>query len=324
MTKSSTSQPAASLAARPFRFGLSVRSAASRAEWVEKARKAEALGYSVFLIADHLAEMLPPLVPLVTVAETTDLRVGTFVLNNDFRHPALVARDAATIDLLTDGRFELGLGAGHMQAEYEQIGLAFDRAATRVERLAESVRIIKALLRGESVALHGSHYQLRDHRIYPLPVQRPHPPLLVGGNGRQILGLAAREAQTIGLMGFGHRRGGREINPSGFTEAATRTRIDWLREAAPERFADLELNVLVQRVIVTNHPQREADALANHLPGDLSAEDVLGSPFILIGSVEQIADELRDRRQRLGISYPVVFEKDMESFAGVIARLAAT
>lgn len=173
-------------------------------------------------------------------------------------------RDRAVVVAVADelGALLLGLGAGHMQAEYEQIGLAFDRAATRVERLAESVPIIKALLRGESVALHGSHYQLRDHRIYPLPVQRPHPPLLVGGNGRQILGLAAREAQTIGLMGFGHRRGGREINPSGFTEAATRTRIEWLREAAPERFADLELNVLVQRVIVTDHPQREADALA--------------------------------------------------------------
>ena len=271
--------------------------------------------------------MFPPLVPLVSVAEATALRIGTLVLNNDLRHPALVARDAATIDLVSDGRFELGIGAGHMRAEYEQIGLGFDPAATRIERLAESVHIVKALFAGEAVSFTGEHYRLTEHRLYPLPVQRPHPPLLIGSNSREGLLLAAREADIVGLMGFGHRQGGREINPSGFTEAATATRIDWIREAAGSHFANLELNVLVQHVIVTNHA---VDAAAEFVArsaslreAGLSAEDLLSSPFILIGSVDELDDEIRARRERLGISYVVVFEKDMEAFGPLLGRLTA-
>lgn len=311
---------------RRFRFGVSVGSAASRAEWVAKARRAEALGYDTFLVADHLDESFPPLVPLLSVADATSLRIGTFVLNNDFRHPGLVARDAATIDLLSGGRLELGLGAGHMQAEYEQVGIGFDPAAIRIERLAESVGIIKALFRGETVTVVGQHYRLIDHRLYPLPVQRPHPPLLIGGNSRQTLSLAAREADIVGLMGFGHRLGGRQVNPSGFTEAAARTRIDWIREAAGTRFADLELNVLIQRIMVTDDAGRAAaDLLEQSVSlGTLSVDDVLASPFMLIGSVDQLVNEITERRERLGISYLVVFEKDMEAFAPIVSRLAGT
>ncbi|MGH2427608.1 MAG: TIGR03621 family F420-dependent LLM class oxidoreductase [Candidatus Limnocylindria bacterium] len=313
---------------RRFRFGVSVRSAGSRAEWIEKARRAEALGYDIFLVADHLAEMLPPLVPLVSVADATSLRVGTFVLNNDLRHPALVARDAATIDLLSDGRFELGLGAGHMQPEYEQIGLAFNPATTRIERLAESVRILKKLFRGEEVSFSGTHYQLSDHRLYPLPLQRPHPPLLIGANSREGLSLAAREADIVGLMGFGHRQGGRRVNPSGFTEAAIRTRIGWIRQAAGTRFENLELNVLIQRVIVTDDAGTAAADFAGQLAPlpehPLSVNDVLGSPFVLIGTVDELIDEITERRERLGISYYVVFEPAMEAFAPIVQSLSGT
>src|SRR6266849_5623065 len=177
---------------KPFRIGVNVLSAGSRAEWADKARKLEDLGYYALTVPDHLADLLAPLPALVSAAAaTTSLRVGTNVLNNDFRHPVLVAREAATVDLLTDGRLQLGLGAGHMQSEYDQAGLRFDAGGIRVERLAEAVTIIKGLLTGAPVTFAGRHYQVTDHQIHPLPVQRPHPPLLIGGNGRRLLTLAA-------------------------------------------------------------------------------------------------------------------------------------
>src|SRR5438132_6058089 len=226
---------------RSFRFGVSVRRAASRAEWQEQARRAEALGYSTFLVADHLAEVVPPLLPLVSAADaTTTLRVGTFVLNNDFRHPALVAREAATLDLLTDGRFELGLGAGHMQSEYDQIGLPFDAAGTRVERLAESVAVVKALLAGDEVTHAGLHYHLDGHRCFPPGPRRV--PILIGGNGRRLLELAAREADIVGFTGFSHRRGGTEFDLRAFGEAGTAERIEVGPRAGGGRVAQLELH----------------------------------------------------------------------------------
>src|SRR4029077_10136364 len=145
---------------------------------------------------------------VVSAAEaTTHLRVGTNVLNNDLRHPVLVAREAATADLLTDGRFQLGLGAGSIRSEYEQAGLKFDRGAIRVERLAEAVAIIKGLLRGDEVTFEGQHYRVTGHRIAPLPVQKPHPPILIGGHGPRLLSLAAREADMVGFSGITFQRG---------------------------------------------------------------------------------------------------------------------
>jgi probable F420-dependent oxidoreductase len=197
---------------QPFRFGVNVRSAKSRAEWQETARKIEGLGYGTLTLPDHLTELIAPMAALVSAAEvTTTLRVGTNVLNNDLRHPVLVAREAAAVDLLTDGRLQLGLGAGSIQAEYEQAGLCFDRGRTRVERLAEAVTIIKGLLKGEEVTFAGRHYRVTGHTIGPLPVQRPHPPILIGGNGPKLLALAAREADIVGLSGL------TEVDPGNWT-----------------------------------------------------------------------------------------------------------
>ena len=185
---------------RPFRFGVSVRHARSHAELVEKARKIEALGYDMLTVPDHLTDLIAPMPALVSAAEATQrLRVGTNVLNNDFRHPVLVAREAAAVDLLTDGRLQLGLGAGSIRSEYDQAGFGFDTGGARVARLAEAVAIIKGLLEGEQVSFTGRHYRVTGHRIEPLPVQRPHPPILIGGNGRRLLALAAREADIVGL-----------------------------------------------------------------------------------------------------------------------------
>jgi probable F420-dependent oxidoreductase len=306
--------------ARPFRFGVSVRRAENRREWQEAARRAEALGYSSFLVPDHLVDILPPLVPLVSAAEATErLRVGTFVLNNDLRHPALVARDAAAIDLLSDGRFELGLGAGHMESEYEEIGVRFDPGRVRVERLGESVAIIKKLLAGEEVTFAGMHYALRGHRIHPSPVQKPRPPILIGGNSRPLLTLAAREADIVSFLGFSHKRGGRDFNLRAFTDAGTEERVAIVREAAGDRFPRLELNAVVQQVVVTASPRRAAEAFARDSP--LSVEDILSSPYILIGSRDAIAVAIEAKRERHGFSYWAISEDAMEAFAPVVSRL---
>src|SRR5206468_11283130 len=202
---------------RPFRFGVSIWQVGSRAELADQARKIEALGYDVLNFPDHLNERIAPMPALMAAAEaTTRLRVGTNVLNNDLRHPVLVAREAATVDLLTDGRLDLGLGAGHMQSEYDQAGLRFDPGATRVERLGEAVTIIKSLLAGEKVTFAGRHYRVAGHTIHPLPVQRPHPPILIGGNGRRILTLAAKEADIVALSGITFRAGGTAPDLSGW------------------------------------------------------------------------------------------------------------
>src|SRR6266851_3835522 len=160
---------------KPFRFGVTVGRAGSRAEWVEKARKIEDLGYDVLTVPDHLTDLFAPMPAVLSAADATKhLRVGTNVLNNDLRHPVLVAREAATVDLLTDGRFELGLGAGSIRAEYDEAGLRFDRGAIRVDRLAEAVTIIKNLLKGEQTTFTGQHYRVNGHAITTHPVQKPH------------------------------------------------------------------------------------------------------------------------------------------------------
>src|SRR5262245_14236600 len=238
---------------KPFRFGVNVWSAASRAEWMDKARQPDDLRYAVFNVPSHPPARFPPLPAVQTAAAaTTRLLVGTNVLNNDFRHPVLVAREAATADLLTDGRFQIGLGAGHMKSEYDETGLRFDAGTIRVERLAEAVSVIKTLLRGEELTTTGRHYQVTGHRIHPLPVQRPHPPILIGGNGPRLLTLAAREADIVGLSGITFRQGGAEPDLSGWRAAEVDRRIRLVREAAGERYERLELNALVQRVVTND------------------------------------------------------------------------
>ena len=307
---------------RPFRFGVNVRDAGSRAEWVDKARKVEDLGYSALTVPDHLAAMLAPIPAVVSAAEATKrLRVGTNVLNNDLRHPVLVVREAATVDLLTDGRFDLGLGAGHMESEYDQAGLRFDPGGTRVERLAEAVTIIKGLLGGEQVTFAGRYYRVAGHTIHPLPLQRPHPPILIGGNGRRILTLAAKEADMVGLTGITFRAGGTEPDLSAWKTAAVDERVQLVREAAGERYDRLELSALVQRVVVTDNPRQAAEELVSRWT-QLSVEEILQSPYALIGTVDHLVEELRSRRDRWGISYYVIFEPYMDAFAPVVARLA--
>ncbi|MGH7030961.1 MAG: LLM class F420-dependent oxidoreductase [Stellaceae bacterium] len=307
---------------KPFRFGVNVGPSRSRAEWVDKARRLEALGYDALTVPDHLADFLAPMPALVSAAEaTTTLRVGTNVLNNDLRHPVLVAREAATVDLLTDGRLIFGLGAGYMRSEYEEAGLGFDAGGARVDRLAEAVTIIKGLLKGEQVTFAGRHYRVTGHTIHPLPVQRPHPPIAISGNGRRLLALAAREADIVGLSGITFRHGGTAPDPSGWRASSVDDRVRLVREIAGDRYPKPELNVLVQRVVVIDDRRRAAEELARHW-NQLSPDEILESPHVLIGATEQMIADLRARRERWGMSYFTIFEPYISAFAPVVAQLA--
>jgi probable F420-dependent oxidoreductase len=307
----------------PFRFGLQVVTAASRTALVERARRAEDLGFSVLQTADHLDEVLPPLVTLATVAEATSrLRVGTLVLNNDLRHPVVLAREAAAVDLLSDGRLELGIGAGHSEPEYRSAGLPFDRPGVRIERLAESLALLDGLLSGQEVTTAGRHYTVTAARVFPRPVQQPRPPILVGGGGRKVLALAARRADVVGLTGTGPTRAdGRHHVPTGWPPAAVDAQVASVRsEAAAAGRATPELHALVQVVDVTDDRRGALERLQRHLP-ELTLADLEGTPYLLVGSPTAMAEQLQATRERWGISFVTVRD---EALAPVIAELAGT
>src|SRR6266568_4197945 len=185
---------------RPFRFGVSVHQARSKEEWIALAQQAESLGYSTLQMPDHLGDQFAPVPALLAAAEATHtLRIGSFVFDNDFRHPVMLAREAATLDLLSGGRFELGLGAGWNRSEYEQAGIPYDSPGVRVSRMEEALHIIKGLLADGPVNFSGKYYTVTDLEGHPKPVQRPHPPILIGGGGKRLLSIAAREATTVGF-----------------------------------------------------------------------------------------------------------------------------
>jgi len=303
---------------RRIRFGVSVFSAPDRASWKAQARRYEDLGFDVLLVADHLGGMFPPLVPLVAAADATEhLRVGTFVLNNDFWNPALLARDAAAVDLLTDGRLELGLGAGHAQVEYGAAGLPYDRPAIRVARLAEVLPVLRRLLAGETVDHDGTHYHLKAAAT-GIPTAQSAVPLLVGGNGDALLATAARHADIVGLVGFTSGTGQVHTNLSHFSWAGLEDRIAHVRAHAGERFGDLELNVLVQRV-VAGDARAGADELG--AATGRAAADFLDSPFVILGDGAAALKHV-DRLAELGVTFVVAFaERGADDLAATIAAV---
>jgi probable F420-dependent oxidoreductase len=311
---------------RPFRFGVSVHDIKSRKAWIELARQVENLGYSTLLMPDHLGEQLSPVPALVAAADATStLRVGSLVFDNDFRHPVMLAKEAATLDVLSEGRLELGMGAGWMKGEYEQAGIPFERAGVRVARLAESVQIIKGLCGDEPVHFAGQHYTVDGQQGFPRPVQRPHPPIHIGGGGQSLLSLAAREADIVGFLPRA-RSDGKGQDLADATPEALDEKVAWVRAAAAERFDDLELGILVAQVFTTQERGQAAQFIASTLAAgyDVSIETILQAPYVLIGSIDQICDDLQARRERYGISYINVFENSLEALAPVIERLAGT
>jgi probable F420-dependent oxidoreductase len=302
------------MSARPFRFGLQVANAPSRRAWQEAAKHAEDVGFDVVLVPDHVGELLSPMVALATMAEaTTHLHVGTFVLNNDFRHPALLAREAATVDLLTDGRLELGLGAGHAAPEYAEIGLPFDPAPVRVARLEEAARLLRRLFDGDEVTVDGSYSRVEHHRLYP--VRRPQ--LLIGGNGDRVLRIGAEVADIVGFTGLGRTRPDGQRHDTEWAPAQIDAKVAVLRAAAGDRLPELELNALVQYVAITNERRASAARVAARL--EVDPDELLDTPYMLIGTVGEIVDQLHRARDRFGFSYFVT--RDAEQTAPIIAAL---
>lgn len=308
---------------RPFRFGAQLARARSRAEWVATARRVEDMGYSTLFMPDHFDDQLAPVPALMAAADaTTSLRVGALVFDNDYRHPVVLAKEAATIDVLSCGRLELGLGAGWLRSDYDESGITFDPAPVRIDRMAEAVTVMKGCWSGERFSFSGDHYSIAAHHGTPAPVQRPHPPLVIGGGGRRVLSLAAREADVVSVN-FDLRSG--RVSPdlgSTATEEATACKIAWIREAAGGRFPQIELSTTCFFVSVTD--DRDSMAAAAGAAFGVSSEQVLGVPHVLVGSTAAICDTLRERREMFGFSYVVFSGGTDEVMAPVVAELAGT
>ena len=303
---------------RRFRFGVLVSRAESAEEWRALARKAEDLGYATLLVADHFGRQLAPLPALVAAAHaTTTLKVGTFVLDNDFRHPAATAKEAATVQLLTGGRLELGIGAGWNPIDYEKTGLTFETAGTRVGKLEEAVHIIRQFFAGEEVTFEGRYYQVRGLEASPRLTQAPK--IMIGAAGRRMLTLAARQADILNFPdrpSIGVSTAG---NPG--LGLSMPQQMEIVRREAGARYADLELSSLtIPRI--TDEVQKTIETLARQMRTTPEVVDVM--PGTLVGSLEAIIDKLIANRERYDISYPVIPGAAMDSMAPVVARLGST
>jgi probable F420-dependent oxidoreductase len=304
----------------PFRFGVHASVAPTMAAWRDQARMAEDLGYSTLYIADHFGAQFGPLVATTVAAEATStLHVGTVVLNNDLRNPVVLAKEIATLGLAAEGRVEVGLGAGWLPGDYEQTGIEFDKATVRVDRLAESLTVMKSLWSVGEATFDGTHYTVRDARCEPRPEAPPR--IIVGGGSRRILTVAAQHADIVGVntsLASG-------LNAGDLANQASSDHYDrclgWLREAAPERFDSIELQLMAFATRIV--PSRRAAARTATMLG-LPGEDALELPIVLIGSVEELCDRLLENRKRWGFTNIVVPGDAMESFAPVVAQLAGT
>jgi probable F420-dependent oxidoreductase len=314
---------------RPFRFLVDTSEHLDGPGLAAFARRAESIGYSALMIPDHLVAQYAPIPVLTAVAAATEkLRVGTFVFNNNLRHPAVLAQDLATLDRLSGGRLELGLGAGWNKPEHDAIGIPFEPVGTRIAKLAEAIQVFKGCFGDEKFSFSGAHYTITDYDAGPKPVQRPHPPIFIGGGGKRLLTLAGREAQIVGLAPrlVMNPETGPGLDAPSITVAATREKIEWIRDAAGDRFPDIELNSyptggpMVLTDDAKGEAARRADKLRERTGVELSVEEVMESPHVFIGSVKELTQKFLDLRERLGISSFLL--DDMEKFAPIVEALA--
>jgi probable F420-dependent oxidoreductase len=312
---------------RPFRFLADIHQAVPGPELAARAKRAEQMGYHALVIPDHLLGQLSPTVALATVAAATEtVRLAAFVHNNDLRHPAVLAQDLASLDVLSGGRVDVAIGAGWNKPEYDAIGLPFDPTPVRQARLAEAIAVLKGAFSGEPFSFAGEHYTVTDYTGQPVPVQRPHPPFFVGGGGRRTLTLAGEQADIIGLAPRITRKA--TVDTPSLTLAATREKIDWVRQAAGDRFDALEFNIYPSGypVTVTDDLRGEARKVIDHLRSrtgvELTEQEVIDSPHLFIGSVDRLVEKFLQLREELGITS--ILLGDIDELAPVLERLVGT
>lgn len=308
---------------RPFRFGVQTGTARPDQSWGDFAREVEALGYSTLTCPDHFVDTeLAPVVALTAAAEaTTRLRVGALVFDNDYKHPAILAKEMATLDLLSSGRVELGLGAGWMRADYDALGLQYDSAGVRIDRMVEGLDVMERCLAGEAFSHNGEHYTIADYTATPKPAQA-RIPVNIGGGGKRVLSIAAQRADIVGINP-NLRKG--EVTPDAAQDSLEhmwQQKLDWIRDAAGERFNDLELQIRSFMVSVTDDRMGLAEMMAPAF--GVTPEEALASHAVLAGTIDEIVDEIVESRKRYGVSYWLVGEDTFREFAPVVARLAGS
>ena len=308
---------------KPFRFAVQTSTAPDGKSWRAKARKIEELGYSTLYIPDHFGDQWGPIVGMTIAAEaTTTLNVGALVFDNDYRHPVVLAKEIATLDLASEGRVEFGIGAGWMKSDYDESGMAYDRPGVRIDRMVEGLSIMKQLWRDGTANLQGEHYAVTGAQGHPRPASPSSPKIVIGGGGKKVLSVAAREADIIGVnpnLNAGYV--GPEVAASSKGDLY-RERIQWIRDAAGDRFDDLELQCLTFMVQFTDDRQQAYENLAPLF--GLTPAEAMDVPIALAGTVDEIVETLQRRREEYGFSYVVVHEPEMEAFGEVVAKLAGT
>jgi probable F420-dependent oxidoreductase len=322
--------------ARPFRFSVQAFEAESGRQWTDTARRAEDLGYSALFATDHYfgpgdisatsghrpVDVAPLTAMTAAAMATTRLRVGCRVFCVDYHNPVVLAKELATLDMLSEGRVEVGLGAGWVAAEYEGLGITMDRPGVRIERLAEAVGVLKAHWDGKPLDIHGRYVRASGFAGRPQPVQQPHPPIFIGGGAPRVLTLAGRLADIVSIN-FNNAAG--KLGPGSVassTRDATEEKISWIREGAGDRFGDIELEIAAYFVAISEDPRDALEAMARRF--GVTPEALSEHPHALIGSVPEVCDRLEQRRSELGVSYINVAQRSMEAFAPVVARLAGT
>ncbi len=306
---------------KPFRFGVQLSASPTGREWAEQAKRVEALGYDVATMPDHFGDQLAPVPALQAILDaTTTLRAGALVFDNDYKHPVVLAKELATMDVLSEGRVEIGLGAGWMISDYEQSGMPYDRAGVRIDRFVEGLAVIKGAMADGAFSYDGEHYTISGYDGLPKPVQRPNPPILIGGGGKRVLSIAAREADIVGINAT---LTAGVIGPEAIataTEEAVVDKVAIVAEAAGDRIGDIEMNIRTFFVSVTDDRAGQLAAIASMIGAE--PELVERTPFALVGSPAQIAEDLQERRDRFGFSYIIVGPDEIDSFAPVVADLA--
>ena len=304
---------------RGFRFGVQVSKETTAKGWAELARRTEAAGYEVLTMPDHFTDQLAPIPALMAAASATStLRVGALVFDNDYKHPVVLAKELATIDLLSEGRLEIGLGAGWMISDYEEAGMPYDSPKVRIDRFIEGIAVIRGAMADGACSYSGDHYTITNYNGQPKPVQA-RPPLLIGGGGKRVLTYAAREADIIGINGT---LTAGVVGPealSTMTAESVDEKVAIVAAAGAHRLNDIEMNIRTFFVKVTNDRAATIEGISSMF--GVSAEMIDASPFALIGSVEQCIEQLLERRERWGFSYTIVGGENVDECAPIVAAL---